>query len=62
MHSNISGELLIRDPKGPWLGWVKVAVNSCKIVTKSANSLPISLERQVWASKGVSRLMKGTGK
>ena len=26
-------------------------VNSCKINTKSANNLPISLERQVWASR-----------
>lgn len=43
----IAGELLITTPKGPWLGWVKIAVNSCKIVTKSANSLPISLQRQV---------------
>ena len=37
-------------------------VNSCKIITKAASSLPTALERQVWASKGVSRLMKGTGK
>lgn len=49
----IAGELLITTPKGPCLGWVKVTVNSCKIVTKSANSLPISLERQVWSNKGV---------
>ena len=53
IHSNISGELLITDPKGPRLGWVKLTMNSCKIVTKSAKSLPINLEKQVWSSKGV---------
>ena len=48
LYSNISGELLITDPKGALAGVGQGSrVNSCEI----ANSLPTGLERQVGASK-----------